>query len=1844
LVLSSLRGDIRALEANSDMLNIDAQQAVVRFFVSSTFDDTKHERDVLIKCVMPALQRYARSFGFETILSEMRFGIRKSLGDDHKTTEVCMAELQRCIETSAGLSYMLLSCNRYGFRAPPRRIPACDMAGMLACMPVDERAIVLEYYALDENELRTPQECYNISVNLHGAFDIPGPAYILRSVSSVPSFWSRFPLLQSALRNAADLFWPNASSTHLRDPQSQHPVKFFYFSITEEEISRGVFWRDSSRLPKTVHVFQRTLRASGGADLQQMPIDAPELKNYIDLSSDKTAADLVAARLLREQQNMIALSLSQAPACLTTFQSIEWQAGKGISPSNAQHAAYLQQFAEKALACLLNSIDEARQRLAVESHADMAEAIFHLKFAAHRARQFALSPETRRVATSIRNYVHSTIGPGHAFFVFGASGSGKTYLMAEAADGEARALKTPADAVIVRFLGTTPASSNAIGLLSSLCRQLHAISANGPVPSSFDDIEKLKDYFEIALKTWRAGRLTVFLDSLDQLDDTSGGRMLRWLPTHGLSPNVRLIVSTLPDEAAPVDGKPFACLSILQKRFNSSPPDFVMAEVLPVHDVRSLLLHLLKVHQHKLSDDQLRVLEVAVKFSPKMQTPLVLAILAVRFSEWPSYRDLPPDNKNPDGSLFIDTSSVRALIGQEFKTLEEKHGIELVRAVLSFITLAKDGVSETELSEMLSLDDDVLASVYEWWVPPVRTLPTNPLTMLLADLKPYLTFRGAWSGGGGLMMRWYHRQFWEAANEYLFCDAEERRRRHAQLSEFFLGLWADRSKPYNDNLKIAVQKKVVDEVSGDRRVRPQPLCLKKGKNIFVTRGDTSAVNERRCRESAHHLLAADMLCDAADELCNFEGICARVRCGEGFTLLQQLKYLCSHIKEEIPKRNPQAVRAIHQLRRLEHYVRWLQMDMNAIVKDPEVEIITSCSRQPEVSLARKEMKVFLQSTSDGISFDCNPFFRSFVLGPLEQNFSSCISELKHHQGPVQCVAYNFDCSLLASASYDNTVAVWNAEIGVIEFNLKGHTGIVHSLAWATGGQQIVTGSDDCTVRLWDIGTQQAVVLSGHADRVTSVAFDCSDKYLASSSDDNTVRIWDATTQQVVAVITSRAGRFFTAVLGESDRCLTSRSDEAELLWDVSTQQHDAEITGLSRFLAVAFDKNGEYLAAGSDTVLLWHVGSKQEVAVLSGHAGCISALAFDRSGKYLASGSVDCTVRLWDIGTQQVVAVLTGHTTYVYSVAFDGSGKLLASSSGSSTGDNTVRLWDVSTQQEVAVLSGHTDIVKSVAFDDSRKYLASGSFDRTVRVWDLNAQQEVVVITGHTDRVCSVAFDDSGKHLASASFDGTVRLWDVSTCEEFAFLGHSDRVVSVAFDKFNNFLASGSWDNSVRLWDFSTQQEVAVLLGHTERVHSVSFDRSGKYLASGSDDCTVRLWDIGTQQAVAVLTGHTTYVYSVAFGSGKLLASGSGDNTVRLWDVSTQQEVAVLSGHNIQDDDDYNDLSEFLHDDRSVLSVAFDASGEYLASGSGDCTVRLWDISTRLEVAVLLGHTGPVSSVSFDRSSKYLASASHDNTVRVWDVGTRQELAVLAGDTNPRLYSFSEGFCSVAFNGSYLASGSDNHTLRLWDVSTPHEMTAPLFQTNRGFAFAFDGSGMYLALSSSDHSLILWNVHTHAIITCLTGHTSPITSVLFSPSSNLIAAASSDACIRLWMSPSGASVAVLTGRPHAAVRCMAWSRDEALLAVGACDGSVCVWHAASGLPRVVLQCPLTAHITRVTLSPDTRFLAAAVGTTATCVYVFDVASFSLLASPALRGEGEHLQWSADGRVLHDDKDDLWHAP
>jgi WD40 repeat protein len=179
------------------------------------------------------------------------------------------------------------------------------------------------------------------------------------------------------------------------------------------------------------------------------------------------------------------------------------------------------------------------------------------------------------------------------------------------------------------------------------------------------------------------------------------------------------------------------------------------------------------------------------------------------------------------------------------------------------------------------------------------------------------------------------------------------------------------------------------------------------------------------------------------------------------------------IRKQVRARNASA---LHRLWQVEHYAAWLKKDLSSIAANSDMQVIfDTCCGQPEVSLARSDLVANMQRTSAGVSFASGPLHRSFLLGKSQQDFDPCISELKHHKSSVNCVAYSPDGSLLASASEDQTVAIWNTKTGIVEFVLKGHTAAVSSVAWSPDGQQLATGETQLHVPMMTRGVKHASV-------------------------------------------------------------------------------------------------------------------------------------------------------------------------------------------------------------------------------------------------------------------------------------------------------------------------------------------------------------------------------------------------------------------------------------------------------------------------------------------------------------------------------------------------------------------------------------------------------------------------------------------------------------------------------------------------------------------------------------------------------------------------------------------------
>jgi WD40 repeat protein len=560
--------------------------------------------------------------------------------------------------------------------------------------------------------------------------------------------------------------------------------------------------------------------------------------------------------------------------------------------------------------------------------------------------------------------------------------------------------------------------------------------------------------------------------------------------------------------------------------------------------------------------------------------------------------------------------------------------------------------------------------------------------------------------------------------------------------------------------------------------------------------------------------------------------------------------------------------------------------------------------------------------------------RSQLLSALQQS-PSLIALLHGHTNTVFSVAFSPDDAILASASADGSIRLWDVITRQpLGLPLAGHTDTVFSVAFSPDGTILASASKDQTIRLWDIKTRQplGVPLAGHTDTVFSVAFSPDGTILVSASKDQMIRLWDVKTRQPLG----------PALIG-----------------------HTSEV-----FSAV-FSPEGATLASASRdrTIRLWNVKTHRPIgSPLSGHGDSVMWVTFSPDGTTLTSASGDNTIRLWDVKTQQPVATLAGHTAPVFRIAFSPGGAMLASASG----DKTIRLWDIHHRQFFENLSGHSGRVCSIAFSSDGAILASASRDEDIRLWDMKSRKPIRTFSTHDHSENSVAFSPRGVILASTGFDKSIRLWDVKTEQLVGqpLTGHSDWVSSIAFSPDGTLLASASLDKTVRVWDIKAWQLIGTLSGHSAPVNSVVFSPDGSTLASASWDHTIRLWDVKTRQLLDTLSGHSDGVFSVAFSpDGRTIASASGDKTIRLWEVKTRQPIGTLSGHA-----------------DAVFSVAFNPDGAILASGSADHSVRLWDAKTWLPIGILAGHNGLVLSVAFSPDGRTLASSSHNWAILLWDV------------------------------------------------------------------------------------------------------------------------------------------------------------------------------------------------------------------------------------------------------------------
>jgi WD40 repeat protein/serine/threonine protein kinase len=283
--------------------------------------------------------------------------------------------------------------------------------------------------------------------------------------------------------------------------------------------------------------------------------------------------------------------------------------------------------------------------------------------------------------------------------------------------------------------------------------------------------------------------------------------------------------------------------------------------------------------------------------------------------------------------------------------------------------------------------------------------------------------------------------------------------------------------------------------------------------------------------------------------------------------------------------------------------------------------------------------------------------------------------------------------------------------------LESQTAPIVSVAFNPSGLVLATASRENTIQLWDMNTLKAT--STLADNALAIAYSPDGRYLASADWDKSVKLWDAASGQVLATLVGHTDQVLAVAFSPDGRVLASAGrDRTIRLWDVAGDKILRTLTGNAADVnAVAWSPDGRTLASGGadNLVKLWDSETGKALSTLQGHTRPVNSIAFSPDGHTIASGSDDMTIDLWDPATGKLTRTLHGPTDSVRAVAFAPDGQTLAAGSA----DTTIRLWDLSGSSTEAfkTLQGHSAAVLSLAFNQNGSNLASGSADNTVRIW-----------------------------------------------------------------------------------------------------------------------------------------------------------------------------------------------------------------------------------------------------------------------------------------------------------------------------------------------------------------------------------------------------------------------------------------------------------------------------------------------------------------------------------------------
>lgn len=640
--------------------------------------------------------------------------------------------------------------------------------------------------------------------------------------------------------------------------------------------------------------------------------------------------------------------------------------------------------------------------------------------------------------------------------------------------------------------------------------------------------------------------------------------------------------------------------------------------------------------------------------------------------------------------------------------------------------------------------------------------------------------------------------------------------------------------------------------------------------------------------------------------------------------------------------------------------------------------------------------------------------------------------LAGYTAPVKSVAFTLDNLRIASGTANNQVFIHDLKTGVIDELFVTHAGAVESLAAAgESGREFITSSADKTIRSFALTFERPI--PGHGGPVTAVAvIPPQGGRILSGSDDGTVRIWELSNGSQVAALAQGGPVTSIAVSPDGQRFASVGANNIARLWNAANNQQIVEMKGELRANRLVANLSADDAEAKAAVTLAMNAvpaaektlaerteaqkkateakAAAEKTAAEMAEKVKVAQAAYDAAKKAADDKKDDANLQKAAADAQKALtdaqaaakkadddkAVATKALEQADKAVVEGTAAVAKAKADHEASINKQKAVETTLNTAKMQAAEKEKPFRSIRFARDGKTLAAAGDLPTIEIFDGTTGVALSVLDGHGGAVSSLAY--AGPHsLVSASADQTAKVWDLNPPWTLAaILGpkkeapqdlndsvFASRVLCLAFNRDGTILASGGGDPSrsgeLMLWDVANRALLRSLeSAHSDTVFGVEFSHDGQFLLTGAADKFVKIHEVATGKLAKSFEGHTNHVLDVTWRHGdKQIASAGADNAVKIWSFETGEQQRTIGGYNKQ-----------------VTALQFMGRGPNLVSCAGDKTVRFHQADNGNNFRNFAGATDFMFAAAGSEDEKIVISGGQDGVLRIWNGTNGQVIKV----------------------------------------------------------------------------------------------------------------------------------------------------------------------------------------------------------------------------------------------------------